>query len=148
MDRKRYGLIKKICCAFISIFLFLTLFFIWKNNISNSGWKKQLTKSITLDQYNVITIVVDNSNKAKRIGEFNHLDLVFHTPWEMENLLYYEKNDVEIIIKDDLSDVINKYIDNEEYLFRLSFFGGNLRIRTIYKNGQFEILNEYYSGGV
>lgn len=144
MDRKRYEVVKYSLPLVIIAIVFSFKFF--KNK--EPSYSSKITKSINVENNYIITIILDNSNEKKKIGTFNSLDLIFKYRIDSDDLLYYEKNDKEVIIKDDLSAVINKYVDNDDYTFKLDWYGGNLRIRTLYKNGQFEILEEHYSAGI
>lgn len=144
MDRKQYEVVKYSLPLVIIAIVFSFKFF--KNK--EPSYSSKITKSINVENNYIITIILDNSNEKKKIGTFNSLDLIFKYRIDSDDLLYYEKNDKEVIIKDDLSAVINKYVDNDDYTFKLDWYGGNLRIRTLYKNGQFEILEEHYSAGI
>lgn len=61
--------------------------------------ERPLLKSISIDTSDVVTIVLDNTNKRKPIGKIYEFDLFYLVP-----IFEYEENENEIIIKEDISE--------------------------------------------
>lgn len=61
--------------------------------------ERPLLKSISIGTSDVVTIVLDNTNKRKPIGKIYELDLFYLIP-----IFEYEENENEIIIKEDISE--------------------------------------------
>ena len=102
-------------------------------------FKKPLVKSISIDSNNIVTIILDNANKSKRIGEIHALDLL-----SFSSVLEYEKNDDEIIIKKDISKYKEKLTEDNQYRIEIKWYGGHLFLETVFQNGQFTVLKEKY----
>lgn len=122
MDFKRY----------VKTFLFAFIFI-----SCNSEYKKNLVKEISVNN-DVVTIILDNTNKSKPIGTLNTLEIYYINDAHPE----YENNN--IILKEDISEYKDKFYDNCEYPFTITWFGGSLMIKTIYNNNFFEIISEEY----
>ncbi len=142
MDRKRYEM-RNLFLIVFSLLSFIVLFFLL-NNFFNNDSKQQITKSISLNNCQ-LTIKLDNTNSKKRIGSIKDLHLNYVVGLGIQTI---NKTESEITLCNDIETVMDCFYDNEECVFTVSWFGGNLKIRTLYKNGQFEILDEYYANGI
>ncbi|MBP5575353.1 MAG: hypothetical protein J6X67_01105 [Treponema sp.] len=141
MDRKRHKII-----YYALIFLLIILFIF---NVLTGGnllpWNRKeferpLLKSISIDSSDVVTIVLDNTNKRKPIGEIYDLDLFYLDP-----VFEYEENENEIIVKEDISEYKEKFTEDRLYDIGIKWYGGHLYLETIYKEGQFTVLDEHYT---
>ena len=106
-------------------------------------FKKPLLKSINIDSNNVVTIVLDNTNKSKPIGEIHELKLFYRV-----DVLNYERNNNEIIIIQDISEYKENFTEDRRYKLEINWFGGHLFLETIYKNGQFIVVDEHYTNRI
>lgn len=139
MDRRQHRIIRYTFFSRI-ILLFSLVFsgcFLIKAN--GKDFKKSLVKSINIDSNNVVTIVLDNTNKSKRIGEIYELKLFYRT-----SLFNYETNENVITIKKNISDYKEKFYEDCQYRIEVKWFGGHLFLETVFQNGQFTVLNESY----
>ena len=57
----------------------------------------------------------------------------------------YEENENEIIIKEDISEYKEKFTEDGQYDIGIKWYGGHLYLETIYKDGQFTVLDEDYA---
>ena len=142
MDREQHRIISHILFQLIlfSSFAFSSCFLIKRNS---EDYKKPLVKSINIDSNDIVTIILDNTNKSKRIGEIHTIDLYYFF-----SILEYEKNEREVIIKKDISDCKEKFTENSNYRIEINWFGGHLFLKTVFQNGQFTVLNESYTNGI
>ncbi|MBQ2206052.1 MAG: hypothetical protein II413_02480 [Treponema sp.] len=131
------------------IFLLMILFIF---NVLSGGnllpWNRKeferpLLKSISIDSGDVVTIVLDNTNKRKAIGKNYELDLFYLVP-----IFEYEENENEIIIKEDISEYKEKVTEDSRYELEIKWYGGHLFLEAIYKEGQFRILDERYTNRI
>ena len=137
MERMRR---KIICPVLFFLLLFSLVFsgcFLMPRNLKE--FKKPLLKSINIDSNNIVTIVLDNTNKSKPIGEIHELKLFYRV-----DVLKYERNNNEIIIIQDISEYKEKFTEDRRYKLEINWFGGHLFLETIYKNGQFIVVDEHY----
>lgn len=146
MDRKRYEIKNNVFILLLSIVLFFIVLFCIKKNIFGGSKTQsgQLTKFISLDNYQ-LSISLDKLNSSKQIGEIHTLHLNGVVNLGIQKITI---TDSEITICNDIENCKDCFYDNEECIFKIGWYGGNLRIRTLYKNGQFEILEEHYSAGI
>lgn len=126
MDFKRYVKIFLLAIIFVSC---------------NSDYKKNLVKEISVSN-DIVTIVLDNTNKSKSIGTLNMLEIYYI------NDAYPEYEGDNIILKENISEYKDKFYENCEYPFTITWFGGSLLIKTIYTNNSFEIISEEYINGI
>lgn len=106
---------------------------------SASQHKKSLVKYIGIEN-NEIIIKLDNTNRSKRFGDISNIELI-----QTIYLQNYECDNDEIIIREDISYLIEQLQENTEYKIVIRWFGGYLKVYTLYQNGIFEVLNEKYS---
>ena len=134
MDFKRYG-IKEIIFAFfvLSSFSLICCY------IPSKDYKQPLLKSIYIDEEKNVTIILDNTNKSKKIGQIFELKIYYR-----EDISELEENENEIIIKNSISDYVEKLHENCTYKIEINWYGGHLFLDTIYKDGQFLVLDEHY----
>ncbi len=100
---------------------------------------KQVVKYIGIEN-NEIIIKLDNTNRRKGIGEVRAIDFL-----QRIYIRNYKRNNDEVIIQENITDLIDKLQDNTEYEIDIDWFGGYLEVYTLYQNGIFEVLNEKYS---
>ena len=138
MDREQHRIISHILFQLIlfSSFAFSSCFLIKRNS---EDYKKPLVKSINIDSNDIVTIILDNTNKSKRIGEIYELKLFYRT-----SLFNYETNENVITIKKNISDYKEKFYEDCQYRIEVKWFGGHLFLETVFQNGQFTVLNESY----
>ena len=136
MDRKQYKIITILIGLFFITFVFSGCFIIKRNT---KEFKKPLLKSIYIDSNNIVTIILDNSNQLKKIGEIHALKLFYYA-----SIIEYEKRENEIIIKRDISEYKEKFIEDKQYRIEIKWYGGHLFLETIFQNGQFTVLKEKY----
>jgi hypothetical protein len=134
MDFKRYG-IKAVIFIFFALFSFISIYCY----IPSKEHKKPLLKSIYMDEKNLVTIILDKTNKSKKIGQIHELKIYYR-----EDVSELEENENEIIIKKDVSDYVDKFYENCPYKIEINWFGGHLFLETIFQNGQFTVLKEKY----
>lgn len=133
MDLERYEIKIKICI--VSFFLLSFLLIGCKEN------KNTLVKSIDMDGNYVLKIVLDNTNSNKKIGKIKNLELNSVVRLGIDNI---EETETEIILTKAIVNSRDCFYDNEEYKFNVAWYGGQLNIYTLYKDGQFTILKESY----
>ena len=143
MDRKQYRIIHYILLFFMLLIICSVLSGCFLLSWNRKEFKKPLLKSICVDEKNIVTIVLDNTNKLKRIGEIHSMELVY-----LGSILKYEMNAAEIIIKKDISKYADKFKEGDQYKIAIKWFGGHLFLKTIYQNGQFIVLDEHYTNGI
>lgn len=136
MDRKQYKIITILIGLFFITFVFSGCFIIKRNT---KEFKKPLLKSIYIDSNNIVTIILDNSNQLKKIGEIHAMKLFYYA-----SIIEYEKRENEIIIKRDISEYKEKFIEDNQYRIEIKWYGGHLFLETIFQNGQFTVLKEKY----
>ncbi len=136
MDRKQYKIITILIGLFFIAFVFSGCFIIKRNT---KEFKKPLLKSIYIDSNNIVTIILDNSNQLKKIGEIHAMKLFYYA-----SIIEYEKRENEIIIKRDISEYKEKFIEDKQYRIEIKWYGGHLFLETIFQNGQFTVLKEKY----
>ncbi|MBR6295072.1 MAG: hypothetical protein IKR40_01175 [Treponema sp.] len=136
MDRKQYKIITILIGLFFITFVFSGCFIIKRNT---KEFKKPLLKSIYIDSNNIVTIILDNSNQLKKIGEIHAMKLFYYA-----SIIEYEKRENEIIIKRDISEYKEKFIEDKQYRIEIKWYGGHLFLETIFQNGQFTVLKEKY----
>ena len=136
MDRKQYKIITILIGLLFITFVFSGCFIIKRNT---KEFKKPLLKSIYIDSNNIVTIILDNSNQLKKIGEIHAMKLFYYA-----SIIEYEKRENEIIIKRDISEYKEKFIEDKQYRIEIKWYGGHLFLETIFQNGQFTVLKEKY----
>ena len=136
MDRKQYKIITILIGLFFITFVFSGCFIIKRNT---KEFKKPLLKSIYIDSNNIVTIILDNSNQLKKIGEIHAMKLFYYA-----SIIEYEKRENEIIITRDISEYKEKFIEDKQYRIEIKWYGGHLFLETIFQNGQFTVLKEKY----
>ncbi len=143
MDRKQHRIIDFVLIGFMFLFIcnVLSGCFLLPWNIKE--YKRPLLKSINIDSNNIVTIILDNTNKRKRIGDIYHGELYYYI-----SIDEYEESETEIIIKVDISEYREKFEEGNQYRIKIYWFGGRLFLESIYQNGQFTVLDENYVNGI
>ncbi|MBP5438964.1 MAG: hypothetical protein J6Y30_13390 [Treponema sp.] len=142
MDRKRHKIIYYALIFLLLMILFIFNFLTGGNLLpwNRKEFERPLLKSISIDSSDVVTIVLDNANKRKPIGKIYDLDLFYLVP-----VFEYEENENEIIVKEDISEYKEKFTEDRQYDIGIKWYGGHLYLETIYKEGQFTVLDEHYT---
>ena len=142
MDRKRHKLNDTICFLLVLLFFILVFFVCYFCSQSRKDSKQPLLKSINIDSNNIVTIILDKTNEAKRIGIIHGLEI-----YQLSSTFDLEENEDEIIIKKDISNYKEKFCENCNYKIEIKWYGGQLNLYTLYENDQFTILKESYGEG-
>ena len=137
MDFKRYEIEKIIFIIVFFVFPFLFVCcFIFDNDV-----KGELVKSITMDENYLLTIVLDNSNHKKKIGNVYNIELNGCVRLGVDEV---RETKTEITVSKEIINCRDCFYDNEECKFKIAWPGGRILVTTIYKDGQFTILKESY----
>lgn len=138
MDFKRNE-IRKIIISIISLLVLLILLFYCF--IPSEEQKRPLVKSIILDEKYLLTIVLDNLNSKKRIGNVDNIELNGVVRLGVDKVKEAES---EVILLTDVINCRDCFYDNEKYRFNVEWPGGRVLIWSIYKDGEFTVLDESY----
>ena len=126
----------KMCIKRNVTIILMTLLFVMLTACSAN---KPLLKYIGIEN-NELIIKLDNTNRKKGIGEILAIDFI-----QRIYIRNYERNNEEVIIHEDISYLLDKLQENTEYKIVIEWFGGYLRVNTLYENGEFKVLDEDYS---
>lgn len=78
MDREQRRMIYLTFIFFFILFFFFIFSGCFLITVNSKDFKKPLVKSINIDSNDVVTIVLDNTNKTKPIGKIHNLVLFYH----------------------------------------------------------------------
>lgn len=143
MDRKQHRIINFVLLGLIFLFVCNVLTGCLLLPWNRKEFKKPLLKSIYKDDEKIVTIILDKNNKVKKIGQIYEIEIYY-----IEDISELIENENEIIIKQDVSDYVEKLYENQPYKIQIKWFGGHLFLKTIYQNGQFIVLDEHYTNGI
>lgn len=136
MDRKQHKIIYFLFSLFIFSFVLSGCFLMKRRS---KEFNRPLLKSINIDANNIVTIVLDNTNKYKHFGDIYEMRLFYLVP-----IFSYEENEAEIILKENISDYKEKFYEDCDYRIEIKWYGGHLFLETVFQNGQFTVLKEKY----